>query len=213
MKYVKILALLFGALMLSENVWSQFSVGLKSSFSRAWQDYGDTPLPENAETDIAAFQFSVLANYRLNNYLQIGLRPGLARRGAACVPGFNPFIGDTKWNLNYLELPMIATGNVHVWQNRISLMARTGFGVSHLLSGYQVDEDFPDDRLPLDLGPFSGMNRFDMGFYNGLGVGWNIQRMQLFIEMDHYYGLRDAAQFQESKNRGLSWGMGILINL
>mgnify|MGYP006109898727 CR=1 FL=1 len=86
---------------------AQISVGLKSGYTRTWQNYGDVVFPEGAKTHIHGFHVTATTYLNINRYIEVGIKPGFIRRGAACFPGWNVginlntvFPGDTKFILD-----------------------------------------------------------------------------------------------------------------
>src|SRR5258706_10912626 len=86
---------------------AQFSVGVRGGVNKAWEDYGDVEVPPNAQTHVFGFQTSALAYFEISKHFSIGVEPGYAQRGAACVPEFITFQGDSKLLFNYVELPLM----------------------------------------------------------------------------------------------------------
>ena len=198
---------------------AQVNIGAKGGYTKAWEDYGDVNLPENAEIDIAGFNMSVLAYLQIGQYLKVGVEPGFVQRGAACVPGWQPiFQGDTKFFLNYAELPLMVSGHLPLFQKKFEIFGKAGYGASYLASAYREQLVFGSDdpavrtKMPLDEDS-SNLNRWDHGFYGGLGLGYNFGRNQIFFETDYYRGQKDAERFNESKNRSVNFSIGYLFKL
>ncbi len=211
-------------LLITAQVSAQFSVGVKGGYTKAWEEYGDVGLPDDAEIDVSGFNISSLAYYKINNHLQVGIEPGFVQRGAACIPGWNVgpdpiFNADTKILLNYVEAPIMVAGNLGFFQNKLELFGKIGYGATYLSSGYseQIQQltgvDDPVLRAPLDLSDSSNMNRWDHGAYAGMGLGYNLGRHQVFIESDFYMAMKDAERFNTSKNRSVDFSIGYLIRL
>ena len=222
MKTLRNLLVIF-SIIISAQASAQFSIGIKGGFTKAWEDYGDVDLPEDAEIDVSGFNISGLAYYRLNNYLQVGIEPGYIQRGAACVPGWNGgfdpiFEGDTKLFLNYAELPLMVSGNVSFFQKKFEIFGKAGYGLTFLTTAYSEEIDLGSDepairtKLTLD-DDSSNLNRWDHGFYGGLGIAYNLGRNQFFVESDYFMGLKDAERSNTSKNRSIDFSIGYLIRL
>ena len=200
-------------------VQAQVSVGVKGGFTRAWQDYGDVQLPEDAETDIAGYNVSLLANYRISKFLSVGVAPGLVQRGAACVPGWQPiFEGDTKFFLQYAELPVMINADIPLISEKLTLTGSLGYGASAMVSAYREAEIFilpvePPTRTPMEIGGDSFLNRWDHGAYANLALGYQINRHRIFLESGYYMGMVDADRFNTSKNRSLNFNVGYMISL
>ena len=202
--------------MILNQLSAQFSIGLKGGHARAWEDYGDTWLPEGARVHVNGINVSTLAYYRLGRHLQIGIEPGFVQRGAACIPGFLTFNSDTKLLLNYLELPIMVAANVSFFNHRLELFGKVGVSTSYITTAHREVVDLlgedPMLRTKLDLRD-GNMKRWDRGLHGNLGLGYQLGSNQLFFEVAHYYGLRDVDNFFTSKNRNLNLNLGYLIRL
>ena len=103
------------------------------------EDYGDVELPPNAQRDVTGFHIAAIANFALGDRIRIAAEPGFVQRGAACVPGWNSgfdpiFVGDTKFLMDYVELPFSIIGNLPLVRDKLSVFGKAGYGmfVSHL---------------------------------------------------------------------------------
>jgi hypothetical protein len=203
--------------LLTLQATAQFSLGVKAGYLRAWQEYGDVGLPDDALIHINGFQVSALAYFPISNYLEVGLEPGFAKRGAACVPGFTSFDSDTRFLLNYAELPLMISAKIPFLQNRFAFYGKTGFGASAVITGTREDitlgSDAPPQRTKMDFGASSRFNRWDYGLYGSLGFSYTMGINRLFLDVSYYNGLRDFDQFNTSKNRSLFIGLGYLAGL
>jgi Outer membrane protein beta-barrel domain len=208
---------------LAWNAQAQISIGLQGGLSKAWMEYGDVGLPEDAEIEIRGFNLSGLVYYQFNPYLRLGLEPGYTQRGAACVPGWDDgplpiFRGDSKLFLRYLEMPLMVEGAFPFWKNRMAVFGKVGYGGALLASGYEEVIDFSGDqpktdRRKLDLSEERRLNRIDHGFYGSAGLRYQCKRQQLFIALDHYRGLKDADKDNKSLNRDLGISLGWMMGL
>lgn len=198
---------------------AQLTIGVKTGYTNAWEDYGpDVDLPEDAEIDVDGYNASLLLHYKINKHLQIGVEPGFAQRGAACVPGWMPiFEGDTKFFFNYAETPLFVTGNLPLLNDKLNIFGRLGYGASFLVSAYREEtvlgEDEPFLREKMDLGENSILNRWDHGAYGNFGIGYNLGKHQIFVEASYYHGMTDAERFNYSRNRSLSFNLGYQFSL
>lgn len=197
------------------------TIGIKSGYTDAWQHYGAVPLPPDAETHVRGYNVSLEYYKELNKWLNIGIEPGVVRRGAACVPGWNGgiepiFEGDTKWFLTYAELPVAAQASIPLFSTNFRVFAKAGYGLSYMIAGKQETIDF---RMPqstvedMNLKNSSLVNRLDHGFYSGVGLAYQLKSHQIFFEFDFYTGMRDAERFNTSKNRDSDFSMGYRFNL
>lgn len=208
---------LFWAFFLSVDAVGQLSVGIKSGYVRAWQDYGDVFLPEGAVTHLHSFQTSVQMYFRINERLEVGVEPGWVKRGAACEPGFTTFNGDTDLHLQYLELPLLFTGRLPVWRDRLEAFGKAGAGVSMVLSGYrQVNSPLTPigvQTVLLNFNQNESLQRWDVGLHGGLGLACRLGPGKLQLESTMYAGLLDFINSTSSQNRGLFVGLGYLYDL
>lgn len=203
--------------LLTLQATAQFSLGVKAGYLRAWQEYGDVDLPEDAEIHVNGYQISALAYFRISNYLEVGVEPGFVKRGAACVPGFTSFDSDTRFLLNYAELPMMVSAKLPFSKNRFEVYGKTGFGASVVIRGIQeeiiLSSDAPPERTQMEFGSSSRFNRWDYGLYGSLGFAVHAGSHKFFLESSFYNGFRNFDQFNTSKNRSLFVGLGYLMRL
>jgi len=201
---------------------AQFSFGVKGGYTKAWEEYGDIGLPEDAETDISGYNISALAYYRIGNHFQVGIEPGLVKRGAACEPGWNTgpnpiFEGDTELRLHYVEAPIMISGNIDLFQSKLALFGKVGYGASYLTAGdrkqFLTGIDDPATITPIVFDGSSNMNRWDHGAYGGIGLGYNLGKHQIFIESDFFMSATDVNLSNTSKNRSLDFSIGYMIRL
>ena len=204
---------------ISFQINAQFTLGVKGGYIKAWQDYGDAALPDDAKIHVSGYQVSGLFYFEFLKNVSIGIEPGYAQRGAACVPDFIVFNMDKRLLLNYIELPLMASINLPVFNNQFEIMGKAGFGASKIVKAYQetktLGSDEPFERTEIDLDPTFGtnLNVWDNGFYGGLGLAYKLHDNRLFFEMNYYHGLKDVDTLNTSKNRSLHYGLGYLIRL
>lgn len=217
-----LLSCLIFFLFCSTQLKAQLTIGIKGGYSNAWEDYGDVNLPDDAEIDVKGFYISLLSYYKINKHLAIGLEPGYVQRGAACRPGWEPvFAGDTKFVLNYLELPVMIRGNFSLLKEKIEIFGKIGYGASMLQKGTEVVTSFaPINPSTIETeidfeGKFSALNKYDHGAYAGFGFGFNLGKNQLFVEANYYHASIDFDDNNTSLNRSLQFGVGFtrFINL
>jgi len=215
MKIQKMLMLLSFCWM-SFQLNAQISIGLKAGYVKAWEEYGDVGLPDDAPIHIRGLQVSALAYAQLHKNLEIGIEPGFVQRGAACEPGFIIFNQDTKMLLNYAELPLILKGKINLLNNKMEVFGKLGYGGSMIMNGSREVRDlsgvFPPVKTDLDIKNNENMERWDHGIYSGLGVAYNLGKHQIFLESSFYHGLRDVDKLNTSKNRSLQFNLGYMMN-
>ena len=193
---------------------AQFSLGLKSGYTRSLQHYGDVVLPEDGQRHINGYQISVPVNYRLTSFLQIGLEPGVIRRGAACLPGWNwgtiipTDLYDAKFKLDYTEIPLTVSYNVDLLKDKLGVFGKIGYGVSYLMKGTMEEILLNDATAPILSDVTSQLNRFEHGFYGGFGVYHYLKGNQIFLECDFYRSPLNVDKFNVSKNRSLDISLG-----
>ena len=207
-----VLCCFFGATL------AQTSLGLKTGYTKAWMDYGEVPLPDNAIIHINRIHVSALAYKQLNSFLRVGIEPGYLSRGANCEPGFaGGFRGDTKLILNNVELPLMCSAHIPLVKNQVGLMANVGYGVSYTIAAFRETRDLdgiiPTTRERLDFDGFRPPQRWSHGLYGGLGISKKIKGNDVFIKADYHYGFVDIDVLNTSKHRSLQYGLGYLFQL
>ena len=202
---------------LSTQLSSQISLGAKLSHVKAHQEYGDVILPDNAEIHVNGVQGALMVYYPLSKHLSLGLEPGLVQRGAACEPGFDNFVADTKLLLTYAELPLMLSARLPFLRNRLALLGKLGYGAGFLLQATREVTQPGLGSQPLvtrlDLENSNELTRWDHGAHLGLGLAFQFGKNQLLLESSYYAGIPDADPENTSKNRGLQMGLGYLITL
>ncbi len=195
---------------------AQLSFGIRAAYVKSWMEYGDAYVPAGAIIHVKRFQVSAILEHPLNQHFSIGVEPGFTQRGAACFPGWNTFVGDTKLLLNYAELPVMMSAKIPVMNNRFELFGKGGFGVSRVITAYRhitnAGTGYPPENTKLDLDN-SNLRKWDYGFYGGLGLGYKIGENRLFLDVNYYHGLKDVDKLNTSKNRSLQYGFGYTMNL
>lgn len=198
---------------------AQFSIGFRSGYTESWEEYGDVDLPDDADIKVEGYQVSLLAYLQLNKNFSVGVEPGFVKRGAACIPGFGIFQGDTKLLLDYVELPLLCKAKYPVFNNRIDLFAKLGYGASMITTAYSeetlIGTETPIvNKTKLDLSDDNSLiKKWDHGVYSGIGVGINFGRHQILFETSFYHGMIDVERLNTSKNRSVHCGLGYMINL
>ncbi|OJJ18697.1 hypothetical protein BKI52_24130 [marine bacterium AO1-C] len=201
--------------LLALDIQAQFSVGVRGGFTRSWEEYGNVALPDDATIHVDRLQVSALAYYSVNKYFSFGIEPGFVQRGAACIPGFGGglFVGDTKFLLNYVELPLMARVSIPIFR-QFKVFGKAGYGLARIVSAYQetafLGTDQPTIREILDFDSSPRYQKWDHGLYGSLGFSFDIGANQLFVESLYYAGQRDFDEFQTSKNRGYHLGVGYM---
>lgn len=196
---------------------AQISIGVKGGYTKAWEFY-NRDLPETAEISVNTFNFSALLYKPLSKRLQIGIEPGYAKRGAACVPGWGPvFVADTRLFLNYVDLPVMVSGGIPFWKKRFEVFGKAGYGISRLVSAFEqstlTDWENPGPRQPLPLKDSETLNRIDHGAHGAAGLSMKLGPGKIMLETDWYMGFRDADKGTTSKNRTASINFGYMISL
>lgn len=198
---------------------AQVSIGLRTGYTKAWQNYGDTPLPDNARVHVNGFHVTGMAYLNLSKHLRIGVEPGFVQRGAACEPGFIIFEADTKLHLNYLDIPLMFSGSLPFLADRFSLYGKLGYGPSMLLSAFELKEDlFGDGPLPSKTkrpigNAVDSVRRWDHGLYSSIGLSYTFGQHQLILETKGHAGLRNVEMENTSLNRSLKLSLGYMILL
>lgn len=216
---MRIFKLILSAIILftSTQAYSQITVGFKTAFVKAWEEYGDVGLPDDANIHINSIKVSALIYKPIGNFMELGIEPGYVQRGAACEPGFIIFQQDTKLEINYLELPVMAKFNLKTKNQKFSLFSKIGGSASMAFSAYREVMEIPDlqpfSRTKLELNDNDALSRWDYGLYGGLGMEVAIGPGRLLMEGNYYYGIPNVDSFNRSQNRSVEISVGYLISL
>lgn len=199
---------------------SQISVGLRGGYTKAWPDYGDTVLPEDAETDVEGYNFSFMIYTKVSPTVSLGVEPGIVQRGAACFPGWQPiFLGDTKVNVSMLEFPLLVRKEISMPKTKISIGGKIGYGLSYAVSGKETITPLEPNPQPiisdLDLNdPELMIKRWDHGIYSGLEARYQITNKHcLVLESNFYLGMHNIDKINYTKNRSLGFSLGYVYTL
>lgn len=197
---------------------AQYQIGISTGMTKAWENYGSVETPEDAELHIYGKYLKLEAYQNLKNNFHIGLEPSITQKGARCVPGFEDFNSDSYLFLNYVDLPLLIKYDNGIFNDRISIHGKLGYGASFLRKAYfatSTDSDVSMKDLNLreiSLGkPFSEVGsfaRFEHSIFSGVALGINLGQNQIVLEGDYLIGLSNATRFNTSQNRTLEWGIG-----
>lgn len=211
-------------LMISFSINAQTSVGLKTHFGTAWQEYGTLPI-NGYDQRIDGYGVAIEIIKELSPRFRVKANPGFVRRGAACEPGFLFFDPITPGNLvpfqdatlysNYIEFPIRFNAK---WSlaNRLSLFVESGAGIAYMISGYRTIQFFdnrPNMDQKLDFDNETTLNRYDFGAHAGLGLNYEVGRGYFHLSGEYYHGFMDVTDTNTSKNRSLSIGLGYVVRL
>lgn len=203
---------------------AQTEVGIYFGYTDAHQKYADwVEVPEDGDPSIDAWNAGLMFIKPLGNKLELESRLGWARRGAACFPGFvgigpepEPFEGDTKWLVDYAEVPLKVNYKLRFLKDKLQLSLGAGYGISYAFKAKQQVLDFTDDSMEeseLLVGEFGRVNRIDHGIYSSARVSYSILNMNLFSSITYYAGMRNVEPWNYSRNRAVSVNVGILKSL
>lgn len=219
---MKILLASICLLACSITTQAQIIVGAHTGYTRAWQDYGNVQLPENAITHIHSYHLATSINYQLNKRFSIAAEPGYANRGAACVPGWQfgtppSFNNDTRLQLDYIDLPILLQTHFQLGNGRFEVVPSLGYSTSLMVMAVEETIDLETkkvvNREQVKLGNTSRINAFDHGAKGGLRIAYNLENYQIYAKTSMYMGLRNVEVFNVSKNRALDLSMGCLFSL
>jgi hypothetical protein len=210
-------SLLFTTFLFIHSLQAQYTIGIRSGYINSWEDYGDVNLPDEAKTHVNGFHIAGLGYYALDDNFSLGLEPGYAQKGAACFPGSFYFLFDTKFQLNYIEMPFLIAAHLPVGQKHFQVHAKAGYGFSYLVSAYRYQKEFGSDEEPSkekwDFQDSELIKRWDNGFYGGLGIDYSFGKNKLFVESTYYLSGRDVFTVSESKNRSIYIGLGLMTKV
>ncbi len=198
--------------LIPTQVFAQVSLGIKGGYTRAWEEYGDVFVPENAVIHVNRVNVSLMAYYSLGKYLKVGVEPGWVERGAACVPGFGLFTSETNLMLNYFQAPVLISGTLPMLRGKLLLSGKWGYNVAWMSAAEveTINLNWPEStmRTPVDLANSTAYNRWDHGWQGGLSLGWALGTGELQMFADYFQGTPDAVRMMASQNRSIQIGLG-----
>ncbi len=198
---------------------AQITLGVNVFYNDAWQQYDENLLISRQQVYIHNVGASATVAYAIDQNLSLVVEPGFVQRGAACLPGvlLPPGGEEITFKGNYIEMPVSLQGQLNAWQNRLQFFVKAGAGYAYLASGYRettfLNPEVPAQRERINFDQEPNLNRFDFGFYGGGGVGVKAGPGFLTAEFRYYHGMPDVDDFQVSKNRATSYGLGYRIAL
>lgn len=211
------LTLLIVLLVFSLQLNAQTSIGIKTHYGTAWQEYGTLPI-NGFDQRIDGYGIAAEISFQLNPLFQLKASPGYVRRGAACEPGFiilNPIeIRDALIFSNNIDLPLQLQFS---WPmgNRFSIFTHAGGGISYMLNGYRTVSFWiePDENINLDFQNEPTLNRFDFGLHGGLGVSYELGPGSIQLSGEYYHGLLDVTDTNTSQGRSLAIGLNYMVSI
>lgn len=217
MKIIAIPFILFLLLFTFDGL-AQFSFGIQAGYTNAWEEYGEVELPENAEIDIDSYNASLILEYGISKFTAISLQPGLIRRGAACIPGFVDFNGESDALLSYINLPLSIQIQSPMLFGRIEPYFQAGYGLSYMVKTIErrESEDWITKEKSIILTDITENNNFkkvDHGLHSAIGINVNLGINQIRIGAEGYLGMTDAEKDNRSRNRNINLNAGILWRL
>jgi len=211
---IKNLLLLVALFGMSLNAFAQTYVGFKGGYTNAWEDYGEFTPPEDADISIDGFHAALTIEKNIGKYFSLAVEPGIIKRGAACVPGWQPiFLGDTKLHLQYAELPIYAGVKLPLLKQKLHLSLQAGYSASYLYRGVEEVIEFNSEEPPtktvLVLKDDNRLNRWDHGASIKTGIQYNMGIYQINLSGSYYMGSVNADVWNDSLNRNINYSLGI----
>ena len=208
---------------------AQFSFGIKAGYSQAWLSSS----VDNFEiAKLNGLSNTVVVYRRINKILELGVEPGLVKRGQAngwfpsycCLEFcdcFFPFTSsDHAISMNYIQLPLLVKAGLPLAKKKFSIAAKIGGGPSWMTSGTYQTEEFNENTFEfrpvtrrISFDGFEGMNRWDWGFYTGAGIGYPVPWGSINVEIEKYYGMSAINKYHEGRNRNMNYSIVLLLDI
>lgn len=229
-------------LLLAISVQAQWAFGIKGSFVRSSQNIVPalTHLGYNDYSQtINGYGTSFSFYYHVVKYLQIGIEPGLVRRGNRTadysVINGDPFdcwnfennnlnpeciverYGDTQLFASYVQAPILLKGILPICKDRLSIFAKIGGGFSWLFyaqqeHNFQLFGPYFQSRT-IDLEEEIYIKRWDRAWQIGGGLDLKMGPGQFSLETLLYQGAKDFYEYTKSRTRSFSYSLGYQIYL
>ena len=233
--------LLFFFCLLSFSVAGQWSFGIKGSYSRSNQDIPFEYLATDyqytkSSNKVEGYGLAVSLYYHLNKYWQIGVEPGVVKRGSGVYSygaymlfdcgDFEGFsfeecsptpINETRVYAQYAQVPLLMKFNVALFKNRLSIFLKGGGSVSWLSSAQNqttnVYLDQPSVFQSVNLKEEGVLNRWDLGVQMGSGINIKAGPGSVLLETTIYQGFKDFYNYRKSWTRSFEYSLGYQIDL
>jgi hypothetical protein len=214
--------------VLSAQKWS---LGIQSGISKAWyyNDYSAINSKENTSFAKNGLNLSVLAWYKLNKYIQIGVEPGMAQRMATpdgnvtiffdIYPSPSSFIPTNEAKVlytNFLQIPLLAKVSAPLGGDQFSAFVKAGIGPSWMSSAEKqvgkVDGRFNIvEKVDFENDSF---NMWDFGLFSGIGLQMELGPGQAQFGFDQYSGFVSYfLDYKHFKSRSYGFSLGYAVNL
>ncbi|MFZ1679125.1 MAG: hypothetical protein WAT91_17720 [Saprospiraceae bacterium] len=205
-----LLTILFGcsSIVLS----AQLSMGAKVGLAKSWR--ANIPQQDDEYIRRTDIQFSILTYMQISKILSLGIEPGYVPRiSSVTFFGFEGGSETSRVNVNYLALPLYLSGRYPLWNERLKMNVKAGYGISWLVHATREFQQSRPFTEPVIIKHTGWLNKMDHGFYTGIGIDYTMGKNSLRLESDFYIGLRDAIVVGPTKNRNLSISIGYNLAL
>lgn len=213
----------FGLMLIAglciNNLSAQVSLGVRAFYNNAWQQYDESLLILRENVYIHNAGAAATVEYAIDPHFSLVVEPGFVQRGAACLPGFGLPVGGSEVTFvgSYVEMPVLAQAHLYALQNKLQFFVQAGAGYSYLMKAHRkfdfVNPEAPSQRERINFDQEPNINRLDFGYYGGGGIGIKAGPGYLTATCRYYHGMPDVDDFQVSKNRAMSYGVGYKISL
>ena len=188
----------FGMLHAQENVTTEFGIKGGLNMSNLYTDDADD------ENVLFGFNAGVYATLPVSSMVAIQPELLFTTRGSELEYNNALFEGNTKFKLNYIELPLLVRVNVTPNFN-----IHAGGYASYLVSSKIESEGSFASEFEIDT---DDLNKFDAGLAAGIGVDFN----PLSVGLRYNYGLttivKDGDDSSDLKNSNLSLYLSYKLN-
>ncbi len=165
-------------------------------------------------------------NYRFKHFDFLSIQPEVlyTQKGFALNHADNNLNFRGKYNLNYLELPVLLRGDFNF--RAFKVFAYMGPGLTYLLNGHVTGEGevgtsagqfsesirFTEEpRSPMVAVQDLKADRIEVIFNTGIGFGYTIGRSVIFFDARYNLGLTDYDRDNVSRNKVGAFTLGVQL--
>ncbi len=227
---------------MSFSALGQWTFGIKGSIVRSSQDISPVLTYvgyDNPGEKINGFGTTAFLYYRVLKHLQIGIEPGLVRRGNRTINYMtvdaSPFdcwdyeldhfkecdveaYNENRVYASYVQAPIFLKGTLPICKDRLAIFAKAGSGFAWLVAAQTERGNNDLFGIPAELSTFNlkeadFIERWDLAWQMGTGIDLKMGPGYLTLESIFYHGTKDFYSYTKSLTKSFEYSLGYQINL
>jgi hypothetical protein len=205
-----VLAISFPSVLQAQSVSAGFRGGVNLA-KVSFEGYPDVELDGRPALDIG-----MLLDIKFSDFFSVQPEIHYLQKGFRFEEqlGMQPF--DQGYLINYLEVPILAKFSLGNEMARFLINAGPSLGYA-LKGKYKANftGDIIEEDIDFSQDLFEDFNRVDFSLLFGAGISFNTGSVTIFADARYLLGLRSWGDIDdglpEIRNRGLGFGLGVLI--